>query len=146
MNKRFEMSPMMRIGTDIIMKLLYAGMPMGPLKLLAVRGRKSGKLYTTPVALVIKGDERWIVAAFGEVGWVKNLRASAEAQLIRGNRSENIHVSELSHAESAPILKTFLRRFGIVPFIPPYFETTTKSSLAEFEVEAQNHPVFKIVG
>jgi len=146
MNKTFEMTPAMRIGTDFLMKMLYAGVPMGPLKLLGVRGRKSGKLYTTPVALVIKGDERWIVAAFGEVGWVRNLRASGQAQLMRGNQVENINVRELSYSEAAPILKTFLRRFGLVPFIPPYFQTTAKSSIAEFEAEANNHPVFKIVG
>lgn len=145
MIKSFEMTPIMRFGTDLLMKMLHAGMPMGPLKLLSVRGRKSGKEYTTSVALVVKGNERWIVAAFGEVGWVRNIRAVSQAELKQGQNSETIHVTEISHKEAAPILKTFLRRFGIVPFIPPYFNTTKDSSLADFEREAKNHPVFKIV-
>lgn len=145
MIKSFEMTPLMRFGTDLLMKMLYAGVPMGPLKLLSVRGRKSGKEYTTPVALVVKGDERWIVAAFGEVGWVRNIRAVGQAELKQGQKTEIIHVTELNHKEAASILKTFLRRFGIVPFIPPYFNTTSDSSLEDFEREAKNHPVFKII-
>ena len=50
--KTFQMTSMMRIGTAMLKALLRAGVPMGPLVLLSVRGRKSGKVYTTPVVLV----------------------------------------------------------------------------------------------
>lgn len=140
----FEMSRPMRIGTAILMKLLHAGVPMGPLKLLGHVGRKSGRFYTTPVALVHRDGERWLVAAFGEVNWVHNIRATGEATFIRGNQRETVAIEEISNHEAAPILKQFLTQFGIVPFIPPYFEVDKRASLANFEREAKRHPVFHL--
>jgi hypothetical protein len=55
-------------------------------------------------------------------------------------------VAELGIAEAAPILRKFLCDFHIVPFIPPYFDATTKSPLTDFEHEVSSHPVFQILG
>ena len=145
MDKTFKMTAAMKYGTWILAGLMKLGFPLGPLRLLSVRGRKSGKIYTTPVALVRRDQQTWLVAAFGEVGWVRNIRASGQAELDNGRTVEKIEVVELDHQSAAPILKDFLRRFGIVPFIPPYFETTRNSSLVEFEKEAQYHPVFQVI-
>ena len=142
MTKRFQMTRMMRLGTTILRGLLRAGLPLGPLVLLSVRGRKTGKVYTTPVALLEKHGTCRLVAAFGEVNWVHNIRTSGKAQLIYRGRTEPIAVVEMKPAEAAPILKQFLGKFHIVPFIPPYFDTTPKSPLEDFEHEARQHPVF----
>jgi hypothetical protein len=48
--------------------------------LLGVRGRRSGRTYSTPIILVENGD-RWLVAHYGEVSWVRNVRAAGEATL-----------------------------------------------------------------
>ena len=42
--------------------------------LLTVRGRVSGKPWSTPVSIVRDGEERWLVAPYGTVGWVRNVR------------------------------------------------------------------------
>ena len=145
MTKPFEMTYVMRAGTVVLKVMLGAGVPMGPLALLSVRGRKSGKIYTTPVALVKQYGERWLVAAFGEVSWVHNLRAAGEAQLISGRRAETIGVVELGITDAAPILRKFLIDFHLVPFIPPYFDATPQSPLLNFQHEASSHPVFRIL-
>jgi deazaflavin-dependent oxidoreductase (nitroreductase family) len=145
MIKTFQMALIMRIGTALLTGMLRAGLPLGPLKLLSVRGRKSGKIYTTPVALVEHGGYRWLVAAFGEVNWVRNLRAAGEAQLRRGRHSETVRVVELGVAEAAPILKQFLKKYRLVPFFRPYFAVTLQSPLADFEREAAYHPVFRLI-
>jgi len=135
----------MRIGSTVLTALLRAGVPLGSLTLLSVRGRKSGKISTTPVALVERDGTRFLVAAFGEVGWVRNLRAAGRAQLTRGRCSEAIGVVELEARDAAPILKQFLTSYQMVPFLPPYFDVTSQSLLADFEREAVHHPVFRIV-
>ena len=145
MTKTFHMTSSMRIGTTILTTLLRAGFPLGPLTLLSVRGRKSGKIYTVPVALVERDGRSFLVAAFGVVNWVENIRAAGQAQLMRGRHTEVIGVVELEAREAAPILKLFLQSFQMVPFIPPYFDVTPKSSLADFEREAVHHPVFRLV-
>jgi deazaflavin-dependent oxidoreductase (nitroreductase family) len=145
MIKTFQMTPMMRVGTAVLTGLLRVGLPLGSLMLLSVRGRKSGKLYTTPVALVEHRGNRWLVAAFGEVNWVHNIRIAGQAQLTRGRRTETISVIELEAAEAAPILKQFLKKYQLVPFFRPYFEITLQAPLTDFEREAAHHPVFRLV-
>jgi deazaflavin-dependent oxidoreductase (nitroreductase family) len=146
MIRTFHMTRSMRIGSTILTALLRAGLPLGSLALLSVRGRKSGRIYTVPVALVERDGTRWLVAAFGEVSWVRNLRAAGQARLTRGRRTETTGVVELEARDAAPILKQFLSRYQMVPFIPPYFDVTPQSPLADFEQEATQHPVFRLVG
>lgn len=145
MMQPFRMTPAMRYGTALLRFLLHAGMPMGPLKLLTHRGRKSGRLYSTPVALVERDGIRWLVAAFGEVNWVHNIRTEGRVKLTSGWRTDTFAIHELETADAAPILRQFLRQYGLVPFIPPYFDATAQSPLADFEQEALRHPVFRIV-
>lgn len=145
MTRPFRTTNTMRIGTALLKALLRVGALLGPLALLTVRGRKSGKVIATPVALIQHGNERWLVAAFGDVNWVRNLRAAGQAQLTRGLRAEVIGVVELEAHEAAPILQEFLRRFHRVPFMRPYFDVTPTSALTDFEREAAHHPVFRIV-
>lgn len=145
MTPSFQMTRPMHIGTQFLKSMLRLGVPMGPLRLLAHRGRKSGSIYTTPVALVQQGNTRWLVAAFGEVNWVRNIRAAGTAQLVTGRRRETIRVVEVGAGEAAPVLKQFLRAYRLIPFFRPYFDVTSKSPLAEFEHEALHHPVFRIV-
>ena len=52
--------------------------------LLSVRGRRSGRVYTTPVDVMELEGRRWLVAAYGPGSWVKNARAAGEVVLSRG--------------------------------------------------------------
>jgi deazaflavin-dependent oxidoreductase (nitroreductase family) len=144
MRETFHMTSSMRIGSTMLTALLRAGLPLGSLTLLSVRGRKSGKISTIPVALVEQDGTSFLVAAFGEVSWVRNLRVTGQAQLTRRRRTEAIGVVELEAREAAPILKQFLTSYQRVPFIPPYFDVTPRSPLVDFEREATQHPVFRI--
>jgi deazaflavin-dependent oxidoreductase (nitroreductase family)/steroid delta-isomerase-like uncharacterized protein len=145
MRQPFHMTAGLRVVSTIITTLLRLGLPVGPAVLLSVRGRTSGKIYTIPVELVENSGTSFLVAAFGEVNWVRNLRAAGEAHLTRRRRTQAIGVVELEAKEAAPILKQFLRESQRVSFIKPYFHVTPHSSLADFEQEALHHPVFRIV-
>ncbi len=145
MRKSFRMTGSLRVVSTIIANLLRIGLPVGPAVLLSVRGRKSGKIITIPVELVENGSSSFLVAAFGEVNWVRNLRAAGQAQLTRKRRTETIEVVELGAREAAPILKQFLKESQRVTFIKPYFNVTAQASLADFEREALYHPVFRVV-
>ena len=145
MRQPFHMTGGLRVVSIILTTLLRLGLPVGPSVLLSVRGRTSGKIYTIPVALVETSGTSFLFAAFGEVNWVRNLRAASQAQLTRRRCTEAIEVVELGAREAAPILKQFLRESQRVSFIKPYFRVTPHSSLADFEQEALYHPVFRIV-
>ncbi len=142
MAKKFRATFAIRLSNTIVTALLRAGVKMGNMTLLTVRGRKSGQLRTTPVALIEQDGQRWLVAPYGAVNWVRNLRAAGEATLTRGRHTEQITVIELSAKEAAVTLKESL---GIAPsFLRQYFDVTPASSLEEFEREAPRHPVFGI--
>jgi deazaflavin-dependent oxidoreductase (nitroreductase family) len=81
-------------------RLMRLGVPLGPNALLSVRGRKSGVVRTAPVALVEVDGRRWIVGTFGEVNWVRNLRAAGEGTLAVGRRRQYVHAVELSRSEA----------------------------------------------
>lgn len=109
--------------------------------ILTVRGRKTGKAYSTPVILIEDGG-RWLVAPYGEVGWVRNARAAAEVEIGRAGRSETLRIEEVAPEHAAPVLKQYL---GSVAVVRPYFDVTPDSSLDEFVTEASRHPVFRLI-
>ena len=80
------------VGTWIIKRLLRAGVPMGPMILLTVRGRTTGQPRTTPVDLLERNGRRWLVATHGGASsnWVRNLRAAGEGVLTRGRRRQAV--------------------------------------------------------
>ena len=94
------------------------------------------------MSLIEYDEQRWLIAAFGEVDWVRNLRAAGEASLKRGRHPEHIFVKELSAEEAAPILKESLA--GAPGFLLKNFDATPESPLKDFEREALNHPVFLV--
>src|SRR5262245_47401259 len=75
--------------------LLGAGVPLGPNALITVRGRKSGQPRTTPLALIQASGRRWVWAPWGEVQWVRNLRAAGRATLTVRRRKEVVTAREL---------------------------------------------------
>ena len=122
--------------------LLPIGLGPRSTYLLTVTGRQSGARRTTPVTLVEEAGRRWLVAPYGEVAWVRNLRAAGKATLSRGGRTEPIRVREITNDEAAPVLKLYVTR---VPITRPYFDVKPESDLAAFRAEAPRHPVFAIV-
>jgi deazaflavin-dependent oxidoreductase (nitroreductase family) len=126
----------------IIRALLPVGLAPPHTYLLTVPGRRSRRIYSTPVTLVEENGERWLVAPYGEVGWVKNARAAGQVTLERGRRSETVRIVELSPDEAAPVLKKYLSR---VPIVRPFFDVTSKSQIEDFVAEAPRHPVFRIM-
>ena len=74
---------------------------MGPNVLVTIRGRTSGLPRSTPLAIIEQGGRRWIWAPYGEVDWVRNLRAAGEATITAGRRTEEVTATELDPAERA---------------------------------------------
>ena len=93
--------------------------------------------------LVEQDGERWLVAPYGVVQWVRNIRAAGTATLTHGRHSETISVAEREANEAAPVLKQYL--LHVSGGVRSYFDATKNSPLEDFEREAARHPVFKIM-
>ena len=127
-------------------RLLRIGIPMGPNALLTVRGRKTGQPHTTPVALVEVDGRRWVQSPFGEVNWVRNLRAAREATITINRRPESVDAVELSPAETARFFKEVLGPYvGRIPMGRWLLSLLGGGDiLADPDAAAARHPVFEL--
>lgn len=133
-----------RAGNVLTTALLRAGLKLNgfgtyPMYLLTVRGRKSGRPRTVSMVILARDGQRYLGAPFGEVNWVRNLRAVGEATLTRGLRSETVGARELPPQEAAVILRAEVKDGH--PFASALGVTAT-STLEEFERAAVGHPLF----
>jgi deazaflavin-dependent oxidoreductase (nitroreductase family) len=92
----------------ILKFLLVAGMPVGPNRLVIIRGRKSGLPRTTPLAIIEVGGRRWVWAPWGEVQWVRNLRAAGRATIAVRGRQEEVSATELDPAQRVGFFRDVL--------------------------------------
>src|ERR1700694_292564 len=92
-------------------RMLGVGVPMGPNALITVSGRTSGEPRTTPVALIEIGGKRWVSSPFGDVNWVRNLRAAGQATLTFGRREEKVTAIELSAQERVEFFRDLMGPF-----------------------------------
>jgi deazaflavin-dependent oxidoreductase (nitroreductase family) len=92
----------------ILKFLLAAGVPLGPNALITIRGRKSGMPRTTPVAIIQLSGRRWVWAPWGEVNWVRNLRAAGRATITLRRRSEEVRATELDETQRVAFFRDVL--------------------------------------
>jgi len=156
MAKPYRVTPFVRLNNAFTSAAVHLGVSLGSFTLLTVRGRKSGKPIETPVAVFGQDGKRYLIASYGIVNWVRNLRAAGgEATLTSGRRTERIHAVELPPQAAAPIFRDALRSGppGIPPvivrayrrfFVLPYLNVTADATLEECEREVLTHPVFLI--
>jgi deazaflavin-dependent oxidoreductase (nitroreductase family) len=88
--------------------LLTAGIPLGPNALITIRGRKSGLPRTTPLAIIEVAGRRWIWAPWGEVQWVRNLRAAGRATITVRGRTEEVTAIELDPNQRVAFFRDIL--------------------------------------
>jgi deazaflavin-dependent oxidoreductase (nitroreductase family) len=142
MAAEYRLTPLRRLGNLLITPLVRLGVAGKRTHILTVRGRKSGRRYSTPVQLVMDDHRRWLVAPYGEREWVKNARAAGEVELTRAGRMTRHRIVEVGPEEAAPVLREYLRT---TPIVKPYFDAAAGAPLEAFAAEAKRHPVFRLV-
>lgn len=140
--KPYRRSPGRRALNALVRPLARLGLAGPRTHLLTVQGRKSGRRWSTPVSIVRLGDDRFLVAPYGERNWVLNARAVGHVELRRGRASERLVVRELEPAEAVPVLREYLRLGRVTR---PFFDASLESSADEWLAEAPRHPVFLLV-
>ncbi len=122
--------------------LVGLGLGMKHNYLLQVRGRKSGKLYSSPINLLEIGGKRFLVAPRGRTQWVRNAEAAGEVTLKKGRFRENFRLRPVASAEKPALLKTYLDSFKTT--VQRYFPVPAGSAVQLFASIAENYPVFEL--
>jgi hypothetical protein len=103
---------------------------------LSVRGRRTGRWHTVPLAVLEHERERYLVSYRGESDWALNLRASYRARLSqRGRDDEEISVVEVPVAERGALLELYGARYGKMP---------TVAAVLRALPDPADHPIFRI--
>lgn len=132
----------------LIRRLLGRGLPFGPNVLLTVRGRTSGRPHTFPVAILEHDGRRFVQSPFGEVNWVRNLRACSDAVIAKGRDREDVEGVELEPEMAGPIYRDALapyRRSRLLrPIVARYFHLGNDTTTADYVEHARAHPMFEL--
>jgi hypothetical protein len=96
----------LKLVNPIVVRLIRRGLGVGTMHVLTIRGRTSGKPYSTPVSLLNLDGQQYIVS-LPWVNWVKNARAAGVGVLERGSFVEQVRLVELSLEERTPVVRAF---------------------------------------
>ena len=110
--------------------------------LLQVRGRKSGKLFSTPVDLLELGGKRFLVAPRGRTQWVRNAEAAGEVTLKKGKTRHRFRLRPIPDADKPEILKAYLDNFKRE--VQTYFPIPAGSPVQAFAELVQSYPAFEL--
>jgi deazaflavin-dependent oxidoreductase (nitroreductase family) len=142
MARTYRLGPARRAVNSIMAALLMIGVGPKETYLMTTTGRRSGQLRTTPVTLVGHGGDRWLVAPYGTVSWVHNIRANPALELRRGQHRERLRAQEVTADVAGSVLHHYVRAVAVTR---PYFDAGPDDPDAAFIDEAAKHPVFRLV-
>jgi deazaflavin-dependent oxidoreductase (nitroreductase family) len=120
-----------------------AGLGIAPsfMYLLEVKGRKSGKIFSTAVNVLEINGKQFLVAPRGRTQWVLNAEAAGEVTLKRGNRRK-FRVRQLDEPEKPQVLKAYLTNYKSA--VRKFFPISPEAPLEEFANIAAGYPVFEL--
>jgi len=138
-----------KVLNPIATTLLRLGVRPDPrMALLTIRGRKTGRERTVPVGVFDRDGRRYVVAAFGEVNWVRNLRAAGAASITQGKRRTRYAAEQVHGEEAALVLRDCLAAYLPSPLAGPMLRqrigVTADAPLDVLAVEAHRTPVFRL--
>jgi len=134
-----------RAANRAVILMARFGFTMGPVSVLTVPGRRTGKPRSTPVSPLTVGGRRYVVAGLPDSDWARNVRASGHAQLSRGRRHESVAVIEVTdsalkerimraYPQEVPKGAPMFARFGIVGSPHPEAFAAAAGQLGIFEI------------
>jgi deazaflavin-dependent oxidoreductase (nitroreductase family) len=134
-----------RVFNPFVAWLVRRGVNVAGAAILEVVGRRSGEPRRTPVNPLSLAGHRYLLAPRGETEWVRNIRVSGAAALLRGRQREQIAVAEVTDDDKLPIIREYLRVWAWE--VGAFFEgLSVKSSDDEVRKAATGFPVFRIIG
>ncbi len=136
-------------GIKVLLHLGIRVTILGPMILLTVRGRKTGKPRTIPVDLHERDGRRFLMATHGEGNWVRNLRVAGSGILSLGRHRQTFTAVELAPEVAGPVIKEILGPLltssGIRGnALRQHLGVRADSSMQEFITVARTHPVFEL--
>jgi deazaflavin-dependent oxidoreductase (nitroreductase family) len=131
--------------SPVLQGLIKAGLPVGPNAMITIPGRKSGQPRSAGVAIIEVDGRRWVWAPWGEVHWVRNLRAAGRATLTKRGRAEEIRATELDGMERVKFFREVLGPYArSIPGGMTFVRLLDQVDLNDPENVAKDRRVFEV--
>ncbi len=140
MASKFKMTKGRRRVNAITMWLARRG--WGQQVVLTTIGRISGEPHRVPVSPLDLTGVGYLVSPYGEVDWVRNVRANSKANVRQGRKSRDVTLAEVPTARRGDLL---FRYWTDQKITRPYFDVSSDPTKADFDSDASAHPIFKII-
>lgn len=134
-----------RLFSPVLRFLLAIGVPLGFNRLVTIRGRRSGQPRTAAIAVIEVAGRWWVWAPWGEVNWVRNLRAAGQATINRHGGPVEVRSTELDAAQRVAFFRDVLDPLvrGI-PFGYWFIRLVDGVDLADPVAAAEGRRVFEL--
>jgi deazaflavin-dependent oxidoreductase (nitroreductase family) len=130
------------VFNPVVSLLARVGIGMAGAQTLAVRGRKSGEIRTTPVNPFVIDGVTYLLAPRGTTQWARNLRLAKEGELRKGRRSRRFQAEEVPDAEKLPLLRLYIDKWAWE--VRSFLEVEPDASDDELREIAPRHPAFRL--
>ena len=137
---------------NVVLKFLTRrGVKAGPVSIITVAGRRSGRPHSTPVTPWVVDGKRYVIAGIGTSDWSRNARAAGAGTLTSGRTTTRVRLTEVTD----PALKervvvafgtenrgaaSFLKQIGVAPERTPKGFAAAVPYVAVFEVTPAQSP------
>jgi deazaflavin-dependent oxidoreductase (nitroreductase family) len=131
---------------NVVLKFLTRrGVKAGPVSIITVAGRRSGRPHSTPVTPWVVDGKRYVIAGISTSDWSRNARAAGAGTLTSGRTTTRVRLTEVTD----PALKervvvafgtenrgaaSFLKQIGVAPERTPEGFAAAVPHVAVFEV------------
>lgn len=111
--------------------------------LMTVRGRRTGREYSTPFWVLERPDGRYWVAVFGETETVRNARAAGHITVSKGTSREDVRIVEVPVEDRLPILRDYMG-LNRTRTARSFMGASRESPDERLAAIAPDHPVFRL--
>lgn len=136
-------SPVERAFNKALGALVGFGLGPRDYYLLQVRGRKTGRVYSTPVNVVDLRGARFLVAPRGRTQWVRNAEVAGAITLKQGRRRRDYRLRPIVDRDKPPVLRAYLDHFRLT--VQRYFPVPAGSPPEAFTGIVERYPVFELL-
>ena len=122
--------------------LVGLGIGPGYMRVLQVRGRKTGRVYSSPVNVLQFQGKSYLVAPRGRTQWVRNSEVTREIVLKRGRTQQSFRLCPIPDAQKPEILKLYLDSYKSA--VQRFFPVRAGAPAEDFRPIAHSYPVFEL--
>jgi deazaflavin-dependent oxidoreductase (nitroreductase family) len=140
MAKKYEASA----STERIARIMswMARRGIGRTQIMTATGRKSGRPRSVPVSPIVVDGVEFIVSPYGQVGWVRNVRANPAVGIRHGSTQREVRLEEAEGERAAAVVAAYHARER---YARGYMDVPKNPTLGDFEARLGQFPVFEVV-